>query len=314
MRLPALAIATAFAGGMALGLHPAVARNASSLRLLAFSFFIVAVLVGAGILLLTFGRLSSAAAASLLTWVFLGFLGAVVAEQPRPVDHVVSLVEQGRIALHTPLRWHGRLRDEPARLPWGYGYEIELSGVSFQEELHSTRGGLRLSFSTRPDQQVPSDLHAGDEVTVLAEAKQPQLFKDEGAFDRRTYLAQQNIDLVATLRAPELIRLVSPAKPTDATRLAIRWYCVCSSEPAACCFRVTQKNKWKRKYSGRTVRSPCARMFLKVGHHGSKNSTTPEFLGATQPRVGIISAGEGNPYGHPSPELLEGWKTLACES
>jgi competence protein ComEC len=44
---------------------------------------------------------------------------------------------------------------------------------------------------------------------------------------------------------------------------------------------------------------------LKVGHHGSKNSTTPEFLAAVQPRVGIISSGEGNSYGHPSPELLE---------
>ena len=44
---------------------------------------------------------------------------------------------------------------------------------------------------------------------------------------------------------------------------------------------------------------------LKIGHHGSKNSTTPEFLAAVQPRVGIISAGEDNPYGHPSPELLE---------
>jgi competence protein ComEC len=44
---------------------------------------------------------------------------------------------------------------------------------------------------------------------------------------------------------------------------------------------------------------------LKIGHHGSKNSTTPEFLTAVQPRVGIISAGEDNPYGHPSPELLE---------
>jgi competence protein ComEC len=44
---------------------------------------------------------------------------------------------------------------------------------------------------------------------------------------------------------------------------------------------------------------------LKVGHHGSKNSTTPELLAAVQPRVGIISAGEGNLYGHPSPELLE---------
>jgi len=44
---------------------------------------------------------------------------------------------------------------------------------------------------------------------------------------------------------------------------------------------------------------------LKIGHHGSKNSTTLEFLEAVQPRVGIISVGEGNPYGHPSLELLE---------
>ncbi|HKV61791.1 MAG TPA: hypothetical protein VJO16_07760 [Candidatus Acidoferrum sp.] len=44
---------------------------------------------------------------------------------------------------------------------------------------------------------------------------------------------------------------------------------------------------------------------LKVGHHGSKNSTTAEFLAAVQARVGIISAGEDNPYGHTSPELLE---------
>jgi competence protein ComEC len=44
---------------------------------------------------------------------------------------------------------------------------------------------------------------------------------------------------------------------------------------------------------------------LKVGHHGSKNSTTQEFLDAVAPRIAIISSGEDNPYGHPSPELLE---------
>jgi competence protein ComEC len=44
---------------------------------------------------------------------------------------------------------------------------------------------------------------------------------------------------------------------------------------------------------------------LKVAHHGSKNSTTPEFLSAVEPQVSIISAGEENPYGHPSPELVE---------
>jgi len=44
---------------------------------------------------------------------------------------------------------------------------------------------------------------------------------------------------------------------------------------------------------------------LKVGHHGGKNSTTQEFLDAVAPTIAIISSGEDNPYGHPSPELLE---------
>jgi Metallo-beta-lactamase superfamily len=44
---------------------------------------------------------------------------------------------------------------------------------------------------------------------------------------------------------------------------------------------------------------------LKVGHHGSKNSTVPDFLAAVNPRISIISAGEENPYGHPNPELLQ---------
>ena len=44
---------------------------------------------------------------------------------------------------------------------------------------------------------------------------------------------------------------------------------------------------------------------LKVGHHGSKNSTMPEFLAAVDPKIAIISAGEQNPYGHPSPDLLQ---------
>jgi competence protein ComEC len=44
---------------------------------------------------------------------------------------------------------------------------------------------------------------------------------------------------------------------------------------------------------------------LKVGHRASKNSAVPEFLAAVLPRLGVISSGEDNPYGHPSPQLLE---------
>ena len=129
-------------------------------------------------------------------------------------------MERRQLPLKTPLRWHGHLRDESTRLPWGYGYEIELSGVEFEATLHPARGGLRLSFTARPDGEPPPELHAGEEVAVLTEAKRPQVFRDEGAFERRAYLAQQNIDLLATLRAPELIERIGSPTPSIGTILA----------------------------------------------------------------------------------------------
>jgi competence protein ComEC len=44
---------------------------------------------------------------------------------------------------------------------------------------------------------------------------------------------------------------------------------------------------------------------LKVGHHGSKNSTMPELLNAVAPQISIISTEEVNPYGYPGPEWLQ---------
>ena len=43
---------------------------------------------------------------------------------------------------------------------------------------------------------------------------------------------------------------------------------------------------------------------LKVAHHGSKNSTSTEFLEAVCPKVALISAGIDNRYGHPHRETL----------
>jgi len=42
---------------------------------------------------------------------------------------------------------------------------------------------------------------------------------------------------------------------------------------------------------------------LKLGHHGSKYSTSDEFLDETAPYIGIIQVGR-NTYGHPTPEVL----------
>jgi competence protein ComEC len=45
--------------------------------------------------------------------------------------------------------------------------------------------------------------------------------------------------------------------------------------------------------------------FLKVPHHGGKTSSTPAFLDGVHPAIAAISAGEANPYGHPSPDTVE---------
>lgn len=44
---------------------------------------------------------------------------------------------------------------------------------------------------------------------------------------------------------------------------------------------------------------------LKVGHHGSKNASSDEFLAAVSPQIAVISCGEDNSYGHPSKETVE---------
>ena len=43
---------------------------------------------------------------------------------------------------------------------------------------------------------------------------------------------------------------------------------------------------------------------LKVGHHGSKTSSSKEFINEIIPKYGVISVGKNNRYGHPNKEVL----------
>ena len=44
---------------------------------------------------------------------------------------------------------------------------------------------------------------------------------------------------------------------------------------------------------------------LKIGHHGSKTSTTQGFLDTVHPDFAVISAGRKNNYGHPHQEVVD---------
>ncbi|MCL1862296.1 MAG: MBL fold metallo-hydrolase [Defluviitaleaceae bacterium] len=48
---------------------------------------------------------------------------------------------------------------------------------------------------------------------------------------------------------------------------------------------------------------------LKVGHHGSRTSTTEEFLRAVNPAAAVIQSAEGNRHGHPHQEVIDRLET-----
>jgi len=50
--------------------------------------------------------------------------------------------------------------------------------------------------------------------------------------------------------------------------------------------------------------TPARHRVLKVGHHGSRTSTSQELLDHWRPQIAVISCGRANTFGHPAPEVL----------
>lgn len=53
--------------------------------------------------------------------------------------------------------------------------------------------------------------------------------------------------------------------------------------------------------------------FLKVAHHGSRTSSTEEFLDKANPSIGFISVGRKNSFGHPNDDVIERYEDRGVE-
>lgn len=62
--------------------------------------------------------------------------------------------------------------------------------------------------------------------------------------------------------------------------------------------------------SGRSIDADV----LKVGHHGTKNASSEEFLKEVSPRVAVISCAAKNRYGHPAPETVSRLQESGCQA
>jgi competence protein ComEC len=213
MKLPALWIAAAFAAGIALALQ----WPGHSGYWLAIAVAVIAI----GGFLAWRGRVATAWTLALLAWTALGGLAVGIERASVPTNHVTRLIAAGRLDIGEPLRWRGRLRDDPLALPWGRRYEIDLDQVESAGAYMPVRGGLRVNLYDGPQAEgVPPGLRAGDLVEALMRARPPRDYLDPGAFDARGYLARQQIDLTGSLRSGELLQLIGRPRPTLQQRVA----------------------------------------------------------------------------------------------
>jgi competence protein ComEC len=58
--------------------------------------------------------------------------------------------------------------------------------------------------------------------------------------------------------------------------------------------------------------APAPIRILKVPHHGSATSSSRHFLEALRPDIAVVSAGRGNPFGHPVASVLEGYRQIGA--
>ena len=210
--IPFLWIAVALALGIALaGVAPAAP--------LAWLVFAVAA-IAVGLLLLRRNRLRSAWVTALVAWGLVGVFASTIERAAVPANRVDRLVTLGELKLSEPLRWQGRLRDDPLRLPWGYRYVISLDHVEFKGRFIPVTGGLRLNYYTYEPYSAMPRLRAGDRIQALATAHEPQNFLDPGSFDYRGYLTREGIELTGTLRSLDLLRRLHGRPPNLQERLA----------------------------------------------------------------------------------------------
>ena len=72
---------------------------------------------------------------------------------------------------------------------------------------------------------------------------------------------------------------------------------------------ITEKAILKKYKESKLLKSTI----LKVAHHGSKTSSSKEFINAVQPQIALIGVGSTNKFGHPSDITIERLKAINCK-
>ena len=217
MKLPSLWPAVFFAGGILLSGKLAGFGHGAPI------WFVItpALVLLPAFLFLHYNLIRTAALFGACVWLSLGFAASKLESTAVPRNLVSTMIDSGKLDSSVPLRWRGRLRTDPLRLPWGTRYEIELDQVESSGGTTPVSGGLRLTlYQEEAKPSFPPPARAGDRVEAFVRAVTIHNFGNPGMFDNRSFLARQGIHVQATLRNAQLLTVDASAHLSIADRLA----------------------------------------------------------------------------------------------
>lgn len=227
-----------------------------------------------------------------------------------PWQGQVTFIDVGQgdsILLTTPLKRHAYLIDTGGKLNFGQHKKTTPQTDYITLPFLKAQGIRQLDGVFLSHQDAD---HIGDLAPLLNKLPVKRLYFAQGLEENQSFqkrlAAVKQLPAMRPLIAGDVIqdrdltfRVVHPAKPgpgknEDSLCLLVK------AGPANWLFtgdlgQAGEKDLLKQKMQVD---------YLKLGHHGSKTASAPEFLRTLAPKQAFISAGVNNRYGHPHPETL----------
>ncbi len=217
MKLPSLFPVGLFAGGILLATaFPSFAWPRPRFWVLA-----ILLLLLSGVVTLRSNWVITSLLLAAGTWFALGITACLLERAAVSPNQASALIESGKLDSTEALRWRGRLRGDPLRVPWGWRYEIGLEQVESSSGITPVSGGLRITcYGAESAGDAPSAIRSGDRVEAFVRARPVYNFGDPGSFDFRGYLARQDLQLQGALRDARLLTVVDHPPLSISDRLA----------------------------------------------------------------------------------------------
>jgi competence protein ComEC len=179
-------------------------------------------------------------------------------------------------------------------------YDVRPDSAKSIENIRMKNHGLTMPVFTGENLNLSSK----EKIYFLSPA-----FSGMGTFASKKELAEDNyFSVVSLIKSKDLIFMMAdaPQKIEKVLASSVSNTLLSSSSNREQVSEYTEIFSQLSNLTGEEFqRNQFDRIILKIGHHGSKTSSAPEFIKKLSPTDVILSYGKNNRYGHPHKEVLD---------